>query len=77
MYYNGTGIAKDLTEAVRLYRLAAVQGNANAQNNLGVMYETGTGVAKDLAEAVRLYRLAADQGNAAAHFNLKVKRLGH
>ena len=53
-------------EAVRLYRLAAEQGDANAQFNLGVAYRNGRGVARDFAEAVRWYRLAAEQGFAVA-----------
>jgi TPR repeat protein len=51
---------------VRLYGLAAAQGYAAAQFNLGVMHEHGHGVDQDNAEAVRLYRLAAAQGYAAA-----------
>ena len=47
-------------------RLAAEQGNANAQFNLGLMYANGEGVPEDDAEAVRWYRLAAEQGNANA-----------
>jgi hypothetical protein len=50
-----------LYRAARLYRLAADQGRAEAQYNLGVMHANGQGVAQDDAEAVRLYRLAADQ----------------
>ena len=65
MYANGTGVAQDHTEAVRLYRLAADQ-SARAQVNLGRMYEDGTGVSQDHTEAVRFYRLAADQGYATA-----------
>ena len=34
----------------RLYRLAADQGHAFGQNNLGHMYANGKGVAKDLVE---------------------------
>jgi TPR repeat protein len=75
MYHHGYGVAKDVTEAARLYRLAANQGHANGQYNLGHKYEYGKGVAKDLAEAVRLYRLAADPGIANAQASLK--RLGH
>jgi hypothetical protein len=41
MYANGKGVAEDLVEAVRLYRLAADQGHAIAQNKLGVMYANG------------------------------------
>ena len=50
-------------EAVRLYRLAAEQGDANAQYNLGRMYDLGQGVARDHEEAVRWYRLADGQEN--------------
>ena len=64
---------QDDAEAVRLYRLAADQGHADAQYNLGVMYANGQGVAQDDAEAVRLYRLAADQGDADAQYNLGVR----
>ena len=53
--------------------LAADQGQASTQYNLGVMYATGRGVLKDDAEEeVRWYRLAAEQGDAAAQFNLGV-----
>ena len=63
-------VPQDDAEAVRWYRLAAAQGNALAQNNLGLMYDDGRGVPEDDAEAVRWYRLAAAQGNASAQFNL-------
>jgi hypothetical protein len=70
-YNNGYGgVAQDYAEAVRLYSLAAAQGHAVAQNNLGWMFNIGQGVAQDYAEAVRLYRLAAAQGNAIAQTNL-------
>lgn len=51
---------------------AAAQGNAAAQNNLGVMYYKGQGVRRDDAEAVRWYRQAAEQGLAQAQNNLGV-----
>ena len=57
-------------KAVRWYRLAAEQGHAYAQYNLGLMYRQGEGVPQDDAEAVRWYRLAAEQGDAVAQFNL-------
>ena len=55
---------------MRWYRLAADQGHAGAQYNLGWMYDKGYGVPEDDAEAVRWYRLAADQGLAGAQHNL-------
>ena len=55
-------MTQDYTEAVRWYRKAADQGNAFAQNNLGVMYDNGNGVAQDYVQAHMWYNLAAEQG---------------
>lgn len=60
----------DYSEALRLYRLAADQGYAGAQNNLAHMYWTGRGVANNEVEAVRWYRLAAAQGHTGAQASL-------
>jgi TPR repeat protein len=38
-YYNGNGVTKDYTEAMRWFRKAADQGNARAQYNIGVLYD--------------------------------------
>ena len=35
-YKYGTGVVKDEVEAVKYYKMAADQGYASAQNNLGV-----------------------------------------
>jgi hypothetical protein len=70
--YAGRGVAKDNSEAVRLWRLAAAQGHAGAQFNLGAMFANGEDVEKDDAKAVELYRLAAAQGDASAQNNLGV-----
>jgi hypothetical protein len=50
--------------------LAAFQGHAWAQCNLGWCYENGQGVVKDDKAAVKWYQKAAEQGNAAAQYNL-------
>ena len=47
---------------MKLFRLAADQGDAKAQYSLGVMYDQGEGVPQDYAEAVKWYRLAANRG---------------
>ncbi|MDO9713144.1 tetratricopeptide repeat protein, partial [Paracraurococcus sp. LOR1-02] len=58
-------------EAVSLFRLAADQGNAMGQANLGFSYRHGLGgLAQDDRKAAQLYRLAADQGDAFAQANL-------
>jgi S1-C subfamily serine protease len=72
MYERGLGIAKDIAEAIRLYRLAAAQGLADAQENLAAAYQFGRGVSKDDAQAANWYRLAAEQGAPSAQNNLAI-----
>ena len=55
---------------MRWYRTAAEQGDASAQNNLGVMYANGHGVPQDDGLAVHWYTRAAEQGHALAQYNL-------
>ena len=70
-YYVGqNGKPQDYAQAVKYYRLAADQGFAMAQYNLGNSYYNGQGVPQDYAQAVKYYRLAADQGHAPAQYNL-------
>ena len=63
---------EDYAQAVKWYRLAADQGDAEAQSNRVIMYDKGEGVPQDYAQAVKWYRLAAEQGNAAAQSGLGV-----
>jgi TPR repeat protein len=58
-------------ELAWLHREAG-QGNAGAQQVLGVMYTAGRVVARDEVEAVRWYRRAAEQGHAVARVSLGV-----
>ena len=48
---NSQGVPQNYAEAVKWYRLAADQGDARAQFNLGFMYGTGQGVPQNYAEA--------------------------
>ena len=69
---------RDYAGAVRSYRLAALQGHADAQNNLGVLCARGTGVPQDYIEAWKWFRRAAQQGHAGAQFNLgRLYTVGH
>lgn len=63
---------EDFASALREFRPLALKGDADAQNNLGVMYELGQGVTQDYREAMKWYRLAANQGYAGAQNNLGV-----
>ena len=51
-------------------RKAAEQGDAVAQNNLGLAYVNGQNVPQNYAEAVKWFRKAAEQGNTEAEINL-------
>jgi TPR repeat protein len=70
LYADGEGVEQDHAKAARLYKLAAEQGYASGQFNLGVCYEYGTGVEQDDVEAVRWYQAAAEQGYADAQCSL-------
>jgi TPR repeat protein len=60
---------QDWEEAVKLFRQAAAQGLALAQNSLSACYFNGTGVARDHEAAVRLFAQAAAQGYAVAQYH--------
>ncbi len=65
-------IKKDINEAFKWYTKAALQGQVEAQYNLGVMYDQGKGVPKNYSDAYKWYKLAAEQGFANAQYNLGV-----
>jgi len=69
-YYGRNGKKKDYGEAVKWYRKAAEQGDADGQYNLALMYRNGYGVPNDDVEAVKWYRLSAEQNNVLAQANL-------
>ena len=63
-YENGRGVAQNYEEATRWYSMAAEQGDALAQNNLGWNYSVGQGVPQNYSEAYFWLLLAAEQGYA-------------
>jgi TPR repeat protein len=69
-YFEGNGVAKDKSEALKWIKKASDLNYARAQMYLGWLYENGNGVPQDYSAAVKLYRLAAEQGNARAQNNL-------
>jgi hypothetical protein len=72
MYDSGDGVEQDHTEAVKWFRLSALQGNATAQGCLALSYVNGEGVARDYVEAAKWYRLSALQGNVLAQYSLGI-----
>ncbi|KAJ1457123.1 hypothetical protein M885DRAFT_427031, partial [Pelagophyceae sp. CCMP2097] len=69
---GGLGLKKSPKRAVQFYELAAAQGNAIAQNKLGVCYQHGTGVKINYKTAAQWYRRAAEQGCPRAQRSIGV-----
>jgi clan AA aspartic protease (TIGR02281 family) len=63
-YCAGVGVAKNVVECIRYYRLAADSGNTRAQVNLAARYLTGNGTPTNHVEAARLAKLAAIKGDS-------------
>src|SRR5882762_9541167 len=61
----------DYVPAIRVFRTLAEQGNARAQNVLGVMFRKGEGVPKNPARAHMWFSLAAKRGEAGATAELR------
>jgi TPR repeat protein len=57
---------RDATKAIVWYRLAAGQGHAPAQCELGYAYHNGEGLEENQPEGFKFYSQAADQGYAKA-----------
>jgi hypothetical protein len=61
MYDSGRCVPQDNVEAAKWYRMAAEQGNAEAQIHLGFLFENGRGVPRDYVLAHMWYDLAASR----------------
>ncbi|NTU58682.1 MAG: sel1 repeat family protein [Chlorobiaceae bacterium] len=55
---------------VQITMEAAKEGDAAAQNRLGVFYEIGASIEQSDTEAVKWFRMAADQEHGEAQYNL-------
>lgn len=62
----------DYKEAAKWYKMAAKQGYAAAQSNLGVLYYNNKGVSEDYKEAFDLWTKASAQGYVEAKYWLGV-----
>lgn len=62
-YYDGTGVARNYEEGVRLFREAAEEGDHMSQMCLGMAYIRGQGVPKDNVMAYKWLNLSAAGGD--------------
>ncbi len=66
-YYRGEGAKRDYRTALKWYRQAADNGNADAQYQLGYLHQHGPDlVKKDDRQAFEWYLKAAEQGHVSA-----------
>ncbi len=77
-YQYGVGVEIDLLAAFHCFELAAKQGNAHAQCNVGGFYQKGeAGIEKNIVKAVQYWEQAATQGHIVAQCSLgRVYALG-
>ena len=69
MYDNGQGVPQDYKEAMKWHTLAAEQGFAMAQTNLGAMYHDGNGVLQDNTMAHMWFNIGSANGNETGGSN--------
>ena len=75
---RGIGVPQNYREAVRWYRLSAMQAYPDAQYKLCELSEQGRGLPQDYQEALRWCGLATDQGHGRAMFMLgRLYHTGH
>ncbi|KAI9317337.1 kinase-like domain-containing protein [Zopfochytrium polystomum] len=68
--HNELEVPRNLTEAADSFRKAAMQGDAQSQNELGWLYLQGQGIYKDPTQAAFWFQKSAEQRNALAQNNL-------
>ena len=70
MYSDGRATPKDPQKAFELYKVAAEDGFAPAQVELGISYHKGRGIPEDIVQAARWFSAAAEQGDCQGQNHL-------
>ena len=68
--FSGSVYGDTYNETFKGLKLAAEQGDAVSQNNLGWMYDKGNGVMQNYQTAFKWYKRSSEQGWPVAQFNL-------
>ncbi|MDX8387350.1 MAG: tetratricopeptide repeat protein [Ghiorsea sp.] len=72
VYARGDGITPNDDEAIRWWKKAEANGNAQARTMLGLFYNLGRGVGRSEKDAVDWYLKAAEAGDQNAIYNLAI-----
>lgn len=70
LYSEGTALPRDPEQANRFYRIAAKQGDVEAQHSLGVSLLREAGSDEDVSEAVHWLTEAAEEGHGLSAASL-------
>jgi TPR repeat protein len=71
MYFTGSGVPLDYSQALNWFLKSAKQGYAPAETNVGLALATGKGTSLDYVQAFVWLNLAAAQGDSGAVKALK------
>jgi uncharacterized protein len=72
----GVSVPQEFAKALHWNRLAAEQGDADAQARLGGQYSAGLGVTANFDEAEKWFLASAEQGCASGEFGLGALKAG-
>ncbi|MDK3155054.1 tetratricopeptide repeat protein [Kamptonema cortianum] len=70
LYCNALNNTQKFAEAMKWFKKAAAQGDAEAQYSIGMLYDYGLGVPQDFTQAMRWYLQAASQNHAGAQYSI-------
>ena len=77
-YLNGINVKLDYLKAYVIFRTLAENGDAEANNVLGMMYKQGTGPKQNDEKALYYFQKAVDGGYAKAAYNIALMyKFGH
>lgn len=68
MYSQGYGVIQSPSEALILYKRAAIKNNTEAMLNIGSIYTVGVGVPKNMNTALKWFERSAVLGNQVGAF---------
>lgn len=71
MYFNGFGVERSIDQAIKLFELAAENGNPEAAFNLGNIYFEGvqdSNISQDFRKAIKYFKISAEHGNAVSQY---------
>ncbi len=71
-FLTGHTVPQNYENALKWYKMAAENGDRDAQSELGYLYYSGRGVTQDLEQAFTWFEKAAYQGLAVAQYSLGI-----